>query len=74
MNPDKQHRDLADSTAGERRPACSDVVMRFAQVSYGSVDSDAHASSAWRLSTVHDTVELFSLIPNELKWLQREPV
>src|SRR5215469_13841065 len=45
--------------------------MRFAQVSYGSVDSDAPASSAWRLSTAHDAVKLFSFVPNERKWLQR---
>ena len=55
----------------ERRPAGVVVEMRFAQVSYGSVDSDAPASSAWRLSTAHDAVKLLSLVPNELKWLQR---
>jgi hypothetical protein len=54
----------------ERRPAAV-VVMRFAQVAYGSVDSDAPAFSAWRLSTAHDAVKLLSLVPNELKWLQR---
>ena len=45
--------------------------LGFAQVSYGSVDSDTPASSAWRLSTAHDAVKLLSLVPNELKWLQR---
>jgi hypothetical protein len=58
----------------ERRPAVVVVEMRFAQMSYGSVDSDAPASSACRLLTAHDAVKLFSLVPNELKWLQREPV
>ncbi len=55
----------------ELRPAGAVVSMRFAQVAYGSVDSCQPRHSAWRLSIVHNTVELFSLVPNELKWLQR---
>ena len=41
----------------ERRPAGAVVEMRFAQVSYGSVDSDAPASSVRRGGTHGSTLQ-----------------